>query len=190
MKNLFIVLLLSILMALIAGCSKDDNPVNPPEDQQIGQLVITPSAIIAGTPTQVVVRLTANPGLNLVDSTVKLVRLDANNNVAEELGLLFDNGDLDNADEIIGDNVFSGYVTINKPAGELKLRVIAKIQQTNNTVNGFSSLLTMTVYSDFTAPELNQLLTTQQNAFNKLNEFMGGNVNNLESAITQVTSWL
>lgn len=190
MKNLFIVLLLSILMALIAGCSKDDNPVNPPEDQQIGQLVITPSAIIAGTPTQVVVRLTANPGLNLVDSTVKLVRLDANNNVAEELGLLFDNGDLDNADEIIGDNVFSGYVTINKPAGELKLRVIAKIQQSNNTVNGFSSILTMTVYSDFTAPELNQLLTTQQNAFNKLNEFMGGNINNLGTAITQVTSWL
>ncbi len=190
MKNFFIALFLSIVMTFIAGCSKDDNPVTPPEDQQIGQLVITPSALIAGTPTQILVRLTANPGFNLVDSTVKLVRLDANNNVAEELGLLFDNGDLNNGDEILGDNVFSGFVTLNRPAGELKLRVIAKVQQTNNQVNGVSTVLTLSVFSDFTSQELNVVLNTQQNAFTKLNEFMGGNVNNLESAITQVANWL
>lgn len=190
MKNFFIALFLSIVMALIAGCSKDDNPVNPPEEFEIGQLVINPSAIIEGTPTEVLVRLTANPGLSLVDSTVKLVRVDNNNNVTEDLGLLFDNGDLDNGDDILGDNVFSGYVTLTRPAGELKLRVIAKVQQTNNQINGVSTVLTMSVFSDFTSQELNVVLSTQQNAFNKLNEFMGGNVNNLESAIGQVVTWL
>lgn len=190
MKNFFIALFLSIVMAFIAGCSKDDNPVTPPEEFQIGQLVINPSAIIAGTPSEVLVRLTANPGLNLVDSTVKLVRLDDNNNIAEELGLLFDNGDLDNGDEILGDNVFSGFVTLNRPAGELKLRIVAKVQRTNDQIDGVSTILTMSVFSDFTSQELNVVLNTQQNAFNKLNEFMGGNVNNLESAIGQVVTWL
>ncbi len=190
MKNLFISLLLFAVIVLFSGCSKDENPVTPPEEFQIGQLVINPSAIISGTPTEVIVRLTANPGLNLVDSTVMLVNLDANNNIVEELGLLLDNGDLDNGDDILGDNVFSGIITLNKPAGELRLRVVGKVQQTDKTIDGFSTILTLSVFADFTSQELNVLLTTQQNAFNKLNEFMGGNVNNLESAIGQVVTWL
>jgi hypothetical protein len=190
MKNLFICLLFFNVIVLFSGCSKDENPVSPPEEFNIGNLEINPSAIISGTPTNVIVRLTANPGLKLVDSTVKLVTLDANNKIVEELGLLLDNGDLNNGDDILGDNVFSGIINLNKPAGELRLRVVGKVQQTDKTIDGFSTIFKLSVLADFTSQELNVLLTTQQNAFNKLNEFLGGNVNNLESAISQVTNWL
>ena len=190
MKNIFLTMLVLVIMALFSGCSKDENPVTPDAEFQIGELVINPNSLIAGVPTEVIVRLNVTAGVSLVDSSVKLVSLDANNAIVEELALLFDDGDLDHGDEILGDNIFSAIVTIVQPEGQLRLKAVAEVQQTGKVVAGGSVVNTVSVYADFSSPELNILLNTQQEAFNKLNEYMGGNVNNLESAIGQVITWL
>lgn len=190
MKNIFLSMLVLVIIALFSGCSKDENPVTPDAEVQIGELVINPNSLIAGVPTEVIVRLNVTAGVSLVDSSVKLVRLDANNAIVEELTLLFDDGDLDHGDEILGDNIFSAIVTIVQPEGQLRLKAVAEVQQTDKVVAGGSVVNTVSVYADFSSPELNILLNTQQEAFNKLNEYMGGNVNNLEAAIGQVITWL
>lgn len=190
MKNIFLTMLVLVIIALFSGCSKDENPVTPDAEVQIGELVINPNSLIAGVPTEVIVRLNVTAGVSLVDSSVKLVRLDANNAIVEELTLLFDDGDLDHGDEILGDNIFSAIVTIVQPEGQLRLKAVAEVQQTDKVVAGGSVVNTVSVYADFSSPELNILLNTQQEAFNKLNEYMGGNVNNLEAAIGQVITWL
>ncbi|MFO7526592.1 MAG: hypothetical protein R6W68_14155, partial [Ignavibacteriaceae bacterium] len=190
MKNIFLTMLVLVIIALFSGCSKDENPVTPDAEVQIGELVINPNSLIAGTPTEVIVRLNVTAGVSLVDSSVKLVRLDANDAIVEELTLLFDDGDLDHGDEISGDNIFSAIVTIVQPEGQLRLKAVAEVQQTDQVVTGGSVVNTVSVYADFSSPELNILLNTQQEAFNKLNEYMGGNVNNLETAIGQVVTWL
>jgi hypothetical protein len=178
------------ILGFYIGCSKDDNPTIPNESTEIGQLIINPSSILANLPTQVTVRLNVNAGVTLIDSTAKLVKVDASNTVIQELGLLLDNGELSNGDEILGDNVFSALVTLTQSAGEIKLRVIANVMQNNVTKPVNSNVLSFTVYPDFTSQELKQVLNTQDSAASKFTTYLGGNVNNIEPAIAQLKTWL
>lgn len=189
-RKLLFSFLFLIILGFYAGCSKDENPAIPDVNTEIGQLIINPSSILSNLPTQVTVRLNVNAGVTLIDSTAKLVKVDASNTVIQELGLLLDNGDLANGDEILGDNVFSALITLTQPAGEIKLRVNANIMQDNNTKQVNSNVLSFTVYSDFTSQELKQVLNTQDSAYSKFTTYLGGNVNNIEPAIAQTKTWL
>ncbi len=178
------------ILGFYLGCSKDDNPTVPNESSEIGQLIVNPSSILANLPTQVTVRLNVNAGVTLIDSTAKLVKVDASNTVIQELGLLLDNGELSNGDEILGDNVYSALITLTQSAGEIKLRVIANVMRNNVTTTVNSNVLSFTVYPDFTSQELKQVLNTQDSAASKFTTYLGGNVNNIEPAIAQLKTWL
>lgn len=189
-RKLLFSFLFLIILGLFIGCSKEENPSIPDENSEIGQLSINPSSILANQPTQLTVRLNVNAGVNLIDSTAKLVKVDASNNVIQELGLLLDNGELSNGDEILGDNVYSALITLTQSAGEIKLRVIANAMQNNVEQQVSSNILGFTVYSDFTSQELKQVLNIQDSAYNKFTMYLGGNVNNIEPAIAQLKTWL
>lgn len=190
MKNLLILLTIGIFLSVLSGCSKDENPVTPPQEFQIGQLVLNPSSIIAGTETDITVRLHVPAGIVLVDSSVKLVSVNDNNEIVAELTLLFDDGDLDNGDEIIGDNIYSTIVSFTQTEGQLRLKVVAEVEQEGEVIAGGSDVKVLSVFADFSSPELNLLLNTQQAAYLKFDEYLQGNVNNIESAIAQVVTWL
>ena len=78
---LFFLILVTTFYFSFQGCKKDDStPVTPPTGSSgIGQFSITPSDIVAGTPTTVTVRLTVPATVKLKDSTVKLIKVDADN---------------------------------------------------------------------------------------------------------------
>lgn len=194
-KNHFLLVLVLFTAALIIfqGCKKDEsNPVTPPSGTtSIGQLTLTPSAIIVGNPTQLLVRLTVPPNVKLKDSSAKLIKLDNNNNPAGDVGFLYDNGKLSNGDEIAGDNIFSGIFTFNENlVGDLKLRVDAKIISGNQTSDASTSIAILQVLSELTTTQFNEVINTQSDAADKVSQFLGGNVNNMASAITQTVDWL
>jgi len=189
-KFLPVICLLIFSISLYNGCSEDETVTPPEEEVSIGQLYLNPSSFLENTSTLTTVRLTVPAGVSVKDSSARLVVLDADNNVSDELGFLYDNGDLTNGDEIIGDNILSAIININKPAGQLRLKVTAQVIKDNNLISGSSEVLTVTVYSDFSSGELNQLMQVQQDSYTKFNEYLAGNATNVENAITQLADWL
>lgn len=192
MKKLFAILFILIAASLICfqGCKKDEStPVTPPAaSTSIGQFVMTPSDIITGTVTQVTVKLTVPANVKLQDSTVKLIKIDNNNNPVLEIGFLYDNGKLSNGDEIIGDNVFTGIVYISEQsAGSARYRVTGKIKTGGD---GSTDPVSVTVLASLSPADFNNVYNTQAQSVTKFNEFLAGNVSNVSAAVDQLAQWL
>lgn len=90
-------------------------------------LEINPNAVFANQANQVVVKLIVPADVQLQDSTVEVFKVGTDGKITgNSIGKLYDNGKLTNGDEIIGDNIFTGNITINETtAGNLNLRATA-----------------------------------------------------------------
>lgn len=178
---------LIILLSIISGCSEDNPVTNPGQnDSIVGTLVSTPNGITVNSNDTVLFRFTVNPGIHFTDTVAHLIK--SVNNVNTEMGLLKDNGDLLNGDEIINDNVYSGKLILNESAaGDIIYKAIGYITSTSN---GYSQPVTITVYTQLSSQDISILYTTQANARNQLIAYLGGNPNNIENAASQLAAWL
>lgn len=188
-KILFIICLTFLIsFSVIPGCS-EDTPVTPPVTQNdviVGTLVSNPNGIIVNSYDTVLFRFTVNPGTTFTNSVTHLIKVV--NNSETEIGLLQDNGELENGDEIANDNVYSGkFVFSESSSGEIKYKAKGKISSTSD---GYSSPMTFTVYSELSGQDVSTLFKTQSNAKTQLISYLGGNVGNIENATTQLVNWL
>lgn len=189
----FLVILLTTFLISFHGCKKDESsPITPTTGaSSIGTLSFSPTGIIVGNPTQVTVRLTVPASVKLQDSSVKLIRLDNDSKPAGDVGFLYDNGKLLNGDEIAGDNIFSGIFTFTgTTAGELKLRADAKVVSGNQSSDASTSVASLSVFSELTTSQFNDVVATQSNAADKVSQFLAGNTQNMPTAISQTIDWL
>lgn len=177
-----------ISFSLISGCS-EDSPVTPPVTQNdiiVGTLVSNPNGIIVNSFDTVLFRFTVNPGTTFTNSESHLIKTV--NNSETEVGLLLDNGELANGDEIANDNVYSGRFIFNEPSsGEIKFKAKGTVSSTSS---GYSSPLTFTVYSELSSQDVSTLFKIQSSAKTQLMTYLGGNVGNIGNATTQLVSWL
>ncbi len=179
---------LIIFFTLLSGCSEDNPVVNPPgtNDIIVGTLISTSGSITVGSNDTVIFRFTVNPGTSFTDSVSHLIKIVSSTET--EIGLLQDNGELLNGDEIAHDNVYSGKFIFNEPsAGEIKYKAKGIISASSN---GYSAPITISVNSQLTSQEISTLFKTQSSAKNQLQIYLGGNPNNIESATTQLVAWL
>lgn len=184
-------LALIVFFSFISGCTEENTITNPPppgsNDLIVGTLVSSPNVITVNSFDTVTFRFTVNPGIIFSDSVSHLLKTDVSN-IETELGLLYDNGSLENGDEIANDNIFSGKFIINESsAGDIKYKAKGFIS-TNST--GYSELISVTVFSQLSSQDVSILFATQENAKNQLVTFLAGNPNNVENASTQLASWL
>jgi len=157
-------------------------------DSLMGSLAAFPNELIINTSDTILFRFTANPGVFFIDSLTRLVKVDNNNNEIMEVGILYDNGNLNNGDEIAHDNIYSGKFIFNESTpGTLFLK--AKGRVSNNSTK-YSQVINIIVYNALTSQCLNVLLTTQQNAKNQLQTFLAGNPGNIDTAANQLKTWL
>ncbi|MBK8983750.1 MAG: choice-of-anchor L domain-containing protein [Ignavibacteria bacterium] len=187
----FLCLVSIVLFLLFPGCSEENSVTNPPppgqNDLVVGTLISTPNAVTVNLNDTVLFRFTVNPGVRFTDSISRLIKTDVNN-TETEIGLLEDNGNLQNGDEIANDNIYSGRFIINESsAGEIKYKAKGIISSTSN---GYSPAVTITVLSELSSNDMKIVFTTQTNAQNQLITFLAGNPNNIENASTQLASWL
>lgn len=194
-KLAFILASMVVLLLITQSCKKNEGPTEPdsqnPAVSSIGKLAVNPSGIFVNTSADVTIRLTVPAGMQLVDSLVKVVKVDANGKEIGDVGNLFDNGSLYNGDEIIGDNIYSGIFTIKEStAGKLNLVAKGKVKQEKSNVDGQSDQYSIDVFTQLTSKDMNDVVKTQGDASAQLVQYLGGNVNNLESAVGQLTNWL
>ncbi len=186
-------LLFAGLVINFGSCTKsDDGPVGPaPEASTFGEFGGQPSGVLVGNPTNVLLRLTVSAGIVMIDTTVVVSTLDANDQPVSVLTTLYDDGKLSHGDDIIGDKVFSNYVSVNAPTpGDLRLRASALVGTGTGSATASSAVFVMKVYSDFTSQDFAALVSTQQAAVNKFKTDLAGNVANLSPAVNNLVNWL
>lgn len=157
-------------------------------DSLVGTLASFPNQLLTNTPDTVLFRFTANPGVTFIDSLVKLIRVDDNNNEVQIIGNMYDNGNLAIGDEIARDNIYSGkFVFSQSTPTTLFLKTKGKVSISSTK---FSQVLNMIVYTNQISTAMAQLLQTQQNAQTQLQTLLGGNPGNIENAANQLKTWL
>lgn len=113
--------------------------------------------------TELWITVSIAPNDNLVNSSVRLIEIDSNNNEIDEICTMYDDGNLEHGDEIKGDNVFSAKHIFNiKTEGVHKYRVSAKTLEPQGEVEGTSAVFVLTVLNQLQAEkEIRSLMETQ-----------------------------
>lgn len=189
---LFCLVALSLItLSKFSGCSENPTTPSNPPTTNIGTLAVTPDLLTVNIPDTIAARFAAISGTYFADSVVRLVKVDANNNVISEIGILYDNGELANGDDIARDNIYSGkFIVTETSAGTLKLAAKGNVNSGGSTTAVLTSSVSITVYGALNSGEVGTVLSTQDNAATQLQTFLGGNPNNISAASNQLKTWL
>jgi len=186
--------LLILLSSLMISCSKDST--TKPDDgddtfftEFYGTPTINPSAIFTDESTDVTIRASISANPNLMENGVNLVRVDGNNNVVEAICQLFDDGNLTNGDEILGDNVYSAIHSFNLAStGEIRLMVTATTQNGDDEIIDYSNVFTLTAVENNSDADYIQVSNLQNNIADTFETNLVGT--DIESALEDTYSWI
>ncbi|MDX1702148.1 MAG: hypothetical protein R3250_16095, partial [Melioribacteraceae bacterium] len=193
MTNLKRLLIISFLFIFISGCSDDKNsPTGPVAGEiEIGILSLSQEGILEDTSTEIIIKIEIPSNVQITDSFLTINKLDENNNSIGELGQLYDNGSLDNGDDISGDNIFSGiFSIIETNAGTIRIQASGNSQSEEGLGIGKSEVAELTIYSNITEEEFAQVVNAQDNAADRFEELLGGNIENAAAAVSGTANWL
>lgn len=103
----------------IAGCIEDE-----PATGSLGKLELNPGEMIVNTNTLIKLRIQAEPGIKISSENLKVIKIGTDGKETE-VGAVADNGNLNEyGDDIKGDNIFNGKVTISESnPGDIFLKV-------------------------------------------------------------------
>lgn len=152
-----------------------------------GNPQIDPAGIQVNQSVDVIIRARVSTNQGLSEGSVRLLQLDGNNNILQQLNIFYDDGDLAHGDDIKGDNVFSTIQNfqVSSP-GLVNLRVAAS--SSSGSGDDYSPVFTLNVFTPLTDQEFNELITTQADAVQVLND--NASSRNLDEALNATTTWL
>lgn len=155
----------------------------------LGKPKPVPSGFFISTPTEVLVSITIAPNLNLNESSVHLLELDNSNQVIEDLGQMYDDGELAHGDDIKGDSVYSYIGTFEGSSpGEIRLRVTATTTETVGDIEAFSTISLIYVVEDIPENVANAVVATQEEGDSLYYSYLSGNTPDEAKQLT--IAWL
>lgn len=141
----------------------------------LGVPFVDNDVIYTNEDTELWITVSIAPNDNLVESSVRLIEVDDNNNEVEEICTMYDDGNLKHGDEIKGDNVFSTKHTFKfEYEGSRRYRISAKTKETEGEVEGTSAVFTLTALDKIKAEQqVRSMMETQQTIEEKLTAISG-----------------
>ena len=164
---------LLILITLIwSGCSKKSTDSTPPPSNSSltfsNSPTADPSGLVASQITSVIIRVGITPNSKLIASSVTLLKVNSQNQVIDTLDLLYDDGDLNHGDEIIGDGIFSTKHTFNESStGTIYMQITALTQETGGAAAAYTPTFTISVVSNISDETFNSNLAVQDEGSKK-----------------------
>jgi len=164
---------LIVVFALILGsCSKKKStePTKPPTSSLTFSTSPTadPSGLVVGEDAGVIIRVGITPNSKLIASSIRLLRVNSQNQVIDSLSLLYDDGDLAHGDEIIGDRIFSTKQNFHESSpGTIHLQIRAITLETGGNATAYTQIFTLPVVSEISDEEFNHTMTLQSGGSNK-----------------------
>lgn len=121
----------------------------------LGVPFVDKDVVYANVPSEIWITASIAPNSDLIESSVKLIEVDADDQYVKDVCSMVDNGDLSSGDEIRGDNVFSAkHSFLFKNEETKRFRVSAKTQEDGEEIEGFSSVFTITSFLSNTVEDV------------------------------------
>jgi hypothetical protein len=118
--------------------------------------------------TSVIIRVGIAPNSKLLESSVRLLKVNSQNQVIETLDTLYDDGDLTHGDEIIGDGIFSTKQHFHETsAGTVYLRIKATTAETGGNADAYTPTFTVTAVANISDETFNANVAVQDESSNK-----------------------
>ncbi len=186
------VFLLLILHFFLFTSCKEESPNEPiVSDIELGVIVLNQEGILEDISADIIIRIEIPSGVEIVDSVLTIISLDESNNSKGEIGKLFDNGILSNGDDIGGDNIYSGIINfLETDQGIVKLQVIGNVITSKGEGKGLSQVKNLNIYSNVSKVEYSEVVNTIDSSLSKFEEFLSGNISNIQSALLSTSNWL
>ncbi len=157
----------------------------------LGIPFVSNDVFFTNEPTEVWITTSIASNEKLIASSVKLIEVDANNQYVTDVCSLYDNGNLQNGDEIKGDNVFSVKHTFNfLNETNKRYRISAKTLETTGEVEGFSATFVLTAIGQQKAEQqIESLMNVQQQIEVKLSNLLSQGLTTKDIE-TQLINWI
>lgn len=193
--KLFICCFSITFILMLNGCSENSttDPVTPPPPtgSTIGFVTATPDIMSVNTLTNITFKFTTGSGVTINDSLVTLMKTDASGNFTIPSGMLQDNGILANGDEIAGDGIYSGIISLTETnTGSIRFAATANASVSGSSFAGASTADTVTVFESISNSAITLVNTTLLAGQNKFITTLAGNTANYNTAMTETVSFL
>ncbi len=154
-----------------------------------GRLNIDPAGFYINISTQVKFQIPIENNSNLVENSVTLIVVDQQGNLVEELGEMFDDGDLSHGDDIMGDGVYSLLKTFNETApASIYLRVRVATNESAGEEYSYSEIGNLKTVEQIPQTTFTGILDVQTQADNKFQQVFSSS--GFDEAISQTISYL
>ncbi|WP_143083337.1 choice-of-anchor L domain-containing protein [Nitrosomonas communis] len=141
-----------------------------PSPSPISGITVKPDAIFVDEPSSITIKATIPYDSTQGVPVVNLQRVDADENIIAIEGTLTDDGDINNADQIAGDGVFSLKAPFSSQTeGRIRLRLA--LQQ--GALTATSNIFYLDVFDHLTDDQLNIILNSQKTALQSFNTLAG-----------------
>ncbi|MFH1998775.1 MAG: choice-of-anchor L domain-containing protein [Planctomycetota bacterium] len=154
-----------------------------------GEPQVNPSAVFTQTSTDLIAHVAILPNANLIDTSVKLLKVDAEGKTIQTLGEMYDDGNLSHGDDIKGDSVFSAKITVlEAAAGNVYLRAAATTQETGGKVDAFTQIISLPVVDPVADTIVADAVVLQEQALDKYTADAAATSE--AEALTSTANWL
>ncbi|MHC4945749.1 MAG: choice-of-anchor L domain-containing protein [Planctomycetota bacterium] len=154
-----------------------------------GEPEVNPFAVFTNTATDVITRIAILPNQNLIEDSVKLFKVNASGQTVQELGRMYDDGNLDHGDDIKGDGVFSAKTNFIEPkSGDVHLRAIARTNEKGAKVDAYTKIFVLSVVDPIADAVVADAVSVQEQAQDKY--YDDAAVMSEEKALESTVNWL
>ncbi|MFZ3132289.1 MAG: Ig-like domain-containing protein, partial [Desulfosporosinus sp.] len=146
---------------------------------------INPDSIFINEPCEVTIKVFIKDSDILDKSKVKILKVDGNYNPIEELGNIYDDGNVNNGDDIANDGVFSIKTTFNESElGQVLMRVKAE----TSLGAAYGNVAQLSVIEHISDEQIDTASEMDDNVQQKLDELLASNPE--ETAKEETVEWL
>lgn len=155
----------------------------------LSSLQMAPDSAFVSEAMTVIFRIGIENNPNLDKTSVRLVRVDSNNNVVGTIASLADDGNIDNGDDIASDGVFSGKAVINENTeGVVRLRISADITESTGSVTAYTEVFNFSIIAHLTDAQFSKAISMPNETQQKYDELKATYAE--AEAKTKTVEWL
>ena len=150
-----------------------------------------PHDLFVNEPSNILFRIAIENNSNLVNTSVKVLRLDSSGAIVGEVCNLADDGNVDNGDDILNDGVYSGVaILMESQPGLVFMRIAADTSDAGGTKTAYSEVFSLSTLLHLSDSEFADAKAMPGIAQNKYDELLSSYKNNENKARKSTITWL
>lgn len=154
-----------------------------------GGLSINPGGFYVNANTEVNFQIPIPNNPNLVANSIKLIKVDQQGNILEEIGEMYDDGNLAHGDDILGDGIYSAIHSFVEPNPTLLyMRVQVTTDEASGEVTSYSEISNISIVDQIPETTVQEITDIQLDADEKFQQVFANS--GMDEALSQTIEYL